>query len=167
MATTLTLRHGEREFTVTIVDGGTVRVGTEDVSVRLQSDGSLRIAGMDGRAGWAVSSGDTRWVYIDGRLFEFAAVRQRARRPRGAGHHESLAAPMPATVRKINVSVGDRIQRGDTLIVLEAMKMELPVKAESAGTVEAIRCREGDLVQPGVPLIDMATGEATEHVREP
>jgi biotin carboxyl carrier protein len=64
-------------------------------------------------------------------------------------------APMPATVRRVDVVVGQTIARGDTLIVLEAMKMELPIKATGDGRVEAIRCREGDLVQPGVPLIEI------------
>jgi biotin carboxyl carrier protein len=63
---------------------------------------------------------------------------------------------MPATVRQIRVKTGDVVHRGDTLIVLEAMKMELPVRAGADGTVSAIRCREGELVQPGVPLIEIA-----------
>ena len=62
---------------------------------------------------------------------------------------------MPATVRRINVKVGDRVERGDTLVILEAMKMELPVKTQSGGVVEAINCQEGELVQPGVSLIDI------------
>ena len=62
---------------------------------------------------------------------------------------------MPATVRRINVKVGDRVERGDTLLILEAMKMELPVKSQSAGVIETINCQEGELVQPGVPLIEI------------
>jgi 3-methylcrotonyl-CoA carboxylase alpha subunit len=62
---------------------------------------------------------------------------------------------MPATVRRINVSPGDRVEKGATLIVLEAMKMELPVKAGSAAIVESINCREGELVKPGAALIGL------------
>ena len=62
---------------------------------------------------------------------------------------------MPSTVRQIRVAVGDAVVRGDTLIVLEAMKMELPVRANADGTVSAVHCSEGDLVQPGRPLIDL------------
>jgi biotin carboxyl carrier protein len=62
---------------------------------------------------------------------------------------------MPATVRRLAVKPGDRVNAGDVLIVLEAMKMELPVRAAHAGTVHAIACREGELVQPGVPLIEL------------
>jgi biotin carboxyl carrier protein len=62
---------------------------------------------------------------------------------------------MPATVRQIRVTPGDQVARGDTLIVLEAMKMELPVRANEHGTVAAVHCREGELVQPGRPLVDI------------
>jgi urea carboxylase len=46
------------------------------------------------------------------------------------------------------------VRRGDTLIILEAMKMELPIRASSDGVVKAIHCKPGELVQPGVPLVD-------------
>jgi biotin carboxyl carrier protein len=61
---------------------------------------------------------------------------------------------MPATVTAVHVAAGDRVTRGDVLIVLEAMKMELPVRAPGDGTVAAVHCRPGDLVQPDVSLID-------------
>jgi biotin carboxyl carrier protein len=62
---------------------------------------------------------------------------------------------MPATVRKINVAPGTTVKKGDTLLVLEAMKMELPVRAPSDGIVTSISCREGQLVQPGVGLVEL------------
>ena len=62
---------------------------------------------------------------------------------------------MPATVVEIKVAVGDRVSRGDVLIALEAMKMELPVKAPRDGTIKSIACRTGELVQPGVPLLQL------------
>lgn len=65
-------------------------------------------------------------------------------------------APMPATVIRVHATVGQNVTRGDTLLVLEAMKMELPVRAPADGAVTAVNCAEGDLVQPGVPLIELA-----------
>ena len=62
---------------------------------------------------------------------------------------------MPATVVRVDAIPGAAVHRGDTLIVLEAMKMELPVRAPGDGTVKAVHCKPGDLVQPGVPLIEM------------
>jgi biotin carboxyl carrier protein len=63
---------------------------------------------------------------------------------------------MPATVVAIKVKPGDEVKKGDILIVLEAMKMELPVRAPADGRVEAIHCQPGELVQPDRSLIDLA-----------
>jgi 3-methylcrotonyl-CoA carboxylase alpha subunit len=93
-------------------------------------------------------------VFLDGEVFEFE-VQAEGRRRRGAGHHGSLAAPMPATVLRVEAAPGDAVRRGDTLVILEAMKMELPVRAPADGTVKAVHCQPGDLVQAGVPLIDV------------
>jgi biotin carboxyl carrier protein len=62
---------------------------------------------------------------------------------------------MPATVRKVVVEPGTSVKKGDTLLVLEAMKMELPVRAPADGIVKKVACREGDLVQPGVALVEI------------
>jgi 3-methylcrotonyl-CoA carboxylase alpha subunit len=70
---------------------------------------------------------------------------------RGAG---AVTAPMPATVLRINVKPGDAVKKGDVLVLLEAMKMELPVRATDAGIVAAIRCREGELVDADAVLLE-------------
>ena len=66
---------------------------------------------------------------------------------------DALCAPMPATVSAILVEPGENVQAGDTLLRLEAMKMELAIRAPSSGRVTTIDCRVGDLVQPGRPLV--------------
>jgi 3-methylcrotonyl-CoA carboxylase alpha subunit len=101
----------------------------------------------------AVASGEARWVFVDGEVYEFDV--QRPGRRGASAHHASLSAPMPATVRRINVVAGARVSKGDTLLVLEAMKMELPVRAPDDGVVTAVSCKEGDLVQPGTPLLEV------------
>jgi biotin carboxyl carrier protein len=58
-------------------------------------------------------------------------------------------------VVRIQAEVGQQVARGETLLILEAMKMELPVRAPADGTVTAVNCIEGDLVQPGLPLIEI------------
>ena len=105
------------------------------------------------RRAQAVASGDTRWVFLDGEVYEFEV--QRPGRRGASSHHASLSAPMPATVRRVSVVPGDRVSKGDTLLVLEAMKMELPVRAPQDGVVTTVSCKEGDLVQPGVPLLEI------------
>jgi 3-methylcrotonyl-CoA carboxylase alpha subunit len=62
---------------------------------------------------------------------------------------------MPATVVAVLVEPGARVQKGDTLLMLEAMKMELPIRAARDGVVRAIRCKPGELVQPGVDLVEL------------
>jgi len=107
---------------------------------------------------FAVAAGDTTWVFHDGVVHEIAAEGGEGRR-RGAPAHGSLTAPMPATVIEIKVAAGDAVTRGDILIVLEAMKMELPVRAPGDGRVTAVHCHPGDLVQPETSLIDIAPRE--------
>jgi 3-methylcrotonyl-CoA carboxylase alpha subunit len=68
----------------------------------------------------------------------------------------TLIAPMPATVIKVQVKPGDAVKKGDILIVLEAMKMELPVRALGDGVVAAVRCREGELVQADATLVEFS-----------
>ena len=63
---------------------------------------------------------------------------------------------MPATVVKIEVTPGQTVTRDSLLIMLEAMKMELPIRAPRDGRVTAIHCRAGEIVQPGVPLLELS-----------
>ena len=62
---------------------------------------------------------------------------------------EEVRAEMVANVWKIVVAEGDAVAGGDTLVILESMKMEIPVVAESAGTVSILGVTEGDVVQEG------------------
>ena len=102
---------------------------------------------------YAVVDGDTAWVFHDGAVHQVVPEVRASRA--GAHHHASLTSPMPATVVAVNVGAGDAVARGQILIVLEAMKMELPVRAPGDGTVAAVHCGPGDLVQPNVSLIDL------------
>ena len=66
---------------------------------------------------------------------------------------QSVKAPMPGTVLSVAVSEGDTVDSGDLLLVLEAMKMENPINAESAGTIKSIECSDGEAVESGDVLI--------------
>ena len=149
----------EAQYPVEVLDDGVrleVRVGERLYTAARDRQGSMRITSDPATAGavaWTVAAGDVRWVFLDGKVFELTEARPAAR-ARG-GHHGSLTAPMPATVRRVLVGVGDAVKRGEPLVILEAMKMELPVRANGSGTVTAVRCREGELVQPGLALIEI------------
>ena len=64
-----------------------------------------------------------------------------------------IPAHITGTVWKIEVSPGDDVDEGDTVVILESMKMEMPVEAEDPGTVREIRCEEGQSVQEGDVLV--------------
>lgn len=64
-----------------------------------------------------------------------------------------VKAHITGTVWKIEVKVGDKVDSGTTLVILESMKMEMPVEAEEGGTVKEIRCKEGQPVNEGDVLV--------------
>ena len=63
-----------------------------------------------------------------------------------------VAAHITGTVWKIEVKVGQKVSSGDTLVILESMKMEMPVEATEDGTVKEIRCKEAQSVNEGDDL---------------
>ncbi|RUA09164.1 MAG: acetyl-CoA carboxylase biotin carboxyl carrier protein subunit [Bacillota bacterium] len=67
----------------------------------------------------------------------------------------NIQAPMPGTVIEVRTSVGDHVSEGDVLLVLEAMKMELPLRAPHDGAVRSIAVSTGDSVEPGRLLIEL------------
>ena len=98
-----------------------------------------------------------RWTFWNGHVYRGTGVAAPGPRLRGERHAgaQAIAAPMPATVIKILVSAGQTVKKGDTIVVLEAMKMELPIRATSDAVVSAVRCAPGDLVQPDVTLVEL------------
>jgi 3-methylcrotonyl-CoA carboxylase alpha subunit len=126
-----------------------------DVTVTPVGNGVFRVVDGD-RTGLAyvAGAGDERWVFLDGRVY-VVGVGRVAKRKKSRDDHSALAAPMPATVVRINVEPGRRVSKGEVLIMLEAMKMELPVKAPRDGLVKSIACKLGELVQPGIPLLEL------------
>jgi acetyl-CoA carboxylase biotin carboxyl carrier protein len=69
---------------------------------------------------------------------------------------EEIRAEMVANVWKVVVSEGDEVEDGDTLVILESMKMEIPVLAETSGRVRSLEVAEGDVIQEGdlIAVID-------------
>ena len=151
----LVMRDASGEHRVSA--GENSEVSVDDVAVKVQplGEGAVRTGE---RVAWVAAAGDVRWVHLDGEVYEVEVVRSGRRRHKARGPG-SLSAPMPATVVRIEVAPGDRVRPGDTLIILDAMKMELPVRASADGLITAIHCRPGELVQPGVALVSMMNDE--------
>ena len=64
-----------------------------------------------------------------------------------------IEAHITGTVWKVECQIGDTVSEGDTVVILESMKMEMPVEAEDEGTVVEIRCEEGQAVKEGDTLV--------------
>ncbi|MBW1701071.1 MAG: acetyl-CoA carboxylase biotin carboxyl carrier protein subunit [Deltaproteobacteria bacterium] len=64
-----------------------------------------------------------------------------------------IIAPMGGKVIDVKVKSGDAVQEGDEVVILEAMKMELPVVADASGTVKEVKCNKGDAVEAEAVLI--------------
>jgi len=129
------------------IDRATVRFQAPDSGEEIPSRQTLV---------YAVAERGIQWVFLNGEVYRFEVDQAvPGRRRRSALTTGSLTAPMPATVRRLEVTPGQVVRRGDVLIVLEAMKMELPVRATADGTVARLNCREGELVQPGQELVEL------------
>ena len=82
-----------------------------------------------------------------------AAPAKPAAQPAAAGAGNALKAPLPGTINAINVKVGDKVNVGDVVVVLEAMKMQNSIEAEYAGTVTSILVNQGDTVMEGAVML--------------
>jgi len=79
--------------------------------------------------------------------------RPQAQQPASTGAGTPMKAPLPGTITSVEVKVGDKVNTGDTVIVLEAMKMQNNIEAEQSGTVKEILVKQGDAVLEGNTLL--------------
>lgn len=113
---------------------------------------------VDGRRlrAYVAQEKDVCYVALDGHTWAVHRSQQRPRRATGSERSERLlTAPMPGAVTEVRVQVGDAVAKGDTLVRLEAMKMELRITAPQAGQVKAVHCALGDIVQRGQVLVEL------------
>ena len=145
-----------------LAEGYQVQFGDRTAAVRFArgADGQLTFI-LDGRKVEAHISTDgvRRWVSFGGRtlVFEKTAGQRRG----GASGYSSgrLIAPMPGQVQAVNVAVGEAVTKGQTLLVLEAMKMEIRIQAPSDGVVERLAVEQGETVEREQVLIEIGDGE--------
>lgn len=112
-----------------------------------------------------VRPGASRGLYtlwVDGFRHEVEALDERARAIRelsgasaGPTGPAPLTAPMPGMIVRVNVEVGDAVQAGQGLVVMEAMKMENELRASATATIKAIHARPGTAVEKGALLLEM------------
>ena len=99
-------------------------------------------------------------LWVDGHRFEAEALDERTRAIRdlsaanvGPTGPAPIVAPMPGLIVRVNVSVGDRVEAGQGLVVMEAMKMENELRATAAGTVRSVEVSAGTAVEKGALLV--------------
>jgi biotin carboxyl carrier protein len=71
-------------------------------------------------------------------------------------HHSDIKAPMPGLILKIKRNVGDKVEQGESVIILEAMKMENDLKSPSSGIIEKVFVSDGSVVEKGATLFSLA-----------
>lgn len=100
------------------------------------------------------ADGAKRWVTINGEtilLTKTSGAKQGIRHDHAGG----LTAPMPGQVRSVNVKEGDEVKKGQTLLTMEAMKMEIKIQALMDGKVKSVFVSQGDTVEREQILIEM------------
>jgi 3-methylcrotonyl-CoA carboxylase alpha subunit len=159
------LRCGERVFELALsaregawearVDGEPLRLALEPAGegrFLVQHAGSRTML-------YVAREGRTLHLSWDGVGYRVALEREGERR--AARHDEgALEAPMPGRVSAVRVAVGQRVKKGDELLVVEAMKMENALRAPRDGVVRAVHVSTGEMVAPGRPLVEVAAEAA-------
>ena len=148
-------------------DGTQVAVGDGEVwpaTVALSGD-QLQVDLPSGRSTWTIDLDDRRaWIGADGKAW-LINEEDLLEANRGGGDGAlsgTLVAPMPGSVAAVNASVGQDVTAGQTLVVVEAMKMEHPLVAPFDGTVSAVHVQAGSQVGMEDPLVEVAPTEADE-----
>jgi biotin carboxyl carrier protein len=130
---------------------------TFEAEIIQAKDGKLDLL-VDGKRLTAYVSSDNakRWVTVNGQTLVLTRS-SGARRGSHAGHQAAgeLTAPMPGQVRALNIGEGDAVTKGQTLLVLEAMKMEIRIQAPQDGVVRKVLVRQGETVDREQVLIEM------------
>ncbi len=140
-----------------------------DGSVRLDlPDGTVVAAGgsMDGvrRAATVVRSGNLLTAILDGTNYPLTLVDPLTPPQAEVEGGDRLLAPMPGRVVEVLVRPGDVVARGDVLLVLEAMKVQMRLTAPRAGTVDTLRAAPGDLVDDGAELVSFVLAERAPEI---
>ena len=153
------LRHKQSHLVVDVrLEGATHRVavdGTEHVVEALDLNDTSMVLIIDGRR-YRVAvahNGTERLVAIAGEVYSFVAESGASATNVATVVSPEVTAPMPGKVLEVLVRAGDRVEPGDGLLLLEAMKMESRLTAEAAGTVAEVRVTAGDMVVGGQVLI--------------
>jgi pyruvate carboxylase subunit B len=159
-----TVQVGDRVYEVRPGASHTVEINGESHQVDFQSiDGSSLYSLLLDNRSWELlvdRDGDEYRISIAGELYVVKVQDERTRKIESAlrktaapSGEYTLKAPMPGLVRHIPVELGEEVQAGQGLVILEAMKMENELRAPQAGTIKQVHVKPGDAVDQGQPLV--------------
>jgi biotin carboxyl carrier protein len=128
------------------------------IEVLSSANGELCLL-LDGKpvSAYVSADGPKRWVTVNGQTYVLTKSAGAAKRG-GHGHHHTageLIAPMPGQVRAVQVAEGDSVTKGQTLVVVEAMKMEIKIAAPRDGRVKSLKVKQGQTVEREQILVDI------------
>ncbi len=154
---------GDEKFTIDINHAGEVTVDGETVNVDMlqMHDKTMYSAIIDGKShDIRMSEGDGIYlVQLSGEVFEVVVEDERTRRLAGLKSGPShtgeavIKAPMPGIVVEVPVTVGQEVEQGEIVLVLESMKMQNEFKTPRAGQVSAVRVAPGDKVDQNTVML--------------
>lgn len=148
-------RHGDRA-TVTI-DGR-----DHHGSLRPAGDGWVLTLEERTEPMWVLVEGDSVWLHAFGQAWHARIVDPVERSRAGGASGDVATAPMPGTVIAVGVAPGDSVTAGQTLVVIESMKMQSEILASRDGVVERVPVRPGDTFDRGATLVALVSEEAEE-----
>ena len=128
-----------------------------DFEKKSELDNILKISGDTGIFTALKANED---VLVSGKEFK-VALPTRGRASSGSSEETHMLSPMPGKILKVMVKVGDYVVKGDSLVVMEAMKMEHTIKAAFDGIVTTVNYQEGDQVSGGVDLVEVDKSDIT------
>ena len=159
------------------------RVETQGETVRVTLDGDeveLAVTRQDAQEGRCRTSdgslhtffwtwtGNALQLWVDGNLFVFERVESRRQANRGSsGRGSDIVAPMPGRVGQILVQPGNSVERGQTVMILESMKMELEIAAPRDGVVKRVTVERGDQVDKGMRLLELEERDFIDDMSGP
>ncbi len=132
---------------------------TYEFSVKHTADGGLllNLNGQQKRI-YSAKSGAERYIHINGQTLNLAVPETRSRRRSTASAGDGLTAQMPGQVVDVSCKAGDSVQKGQTLVILEAMKMEIRISAPVDGIIKRVHVQIGQTVERGQSLVEITSG---------